>query len=130
MKFKKLATAVGVSAALGMGVAQQAHADAYAEAIVNLTNFVFTNGPGNTPLAFTDFAALSFQDTLTNTATLAGVTSSTSGSASTFVASTDPVMACVGGAACGGQNNFTPQQAPLAVASFSRADNLLSGQPI
>ena len=64
MKFKKLGTAVAVSAALGTGMIGQAHADAFAESILLISNFILTKG-GTTPFAVTDFSQLTIQDTLT-----------------------------------------------------------------
>src|SRR5438552_16414233 len=69
MNFRKLGIATGVLAALCAGSVGQAHADAFAEAEVLISNVIFTKG-GTTPFAATDFSQLSVQDTLTNTAIL------------------------------------------------------------
>jgi len=130
MKLKKLGTAVAVTAALGAGTISQAHADAFAEAMINITNFLFTSG-GSTPLVIgADITNLTFTDVLTNNAGLAGSGTSTSQAATnTFQASTDPAQACVG-ACTKPENTFVIDTPPLPGTSFSRADSLLANQPI
>ena len=69
MKLNKLAVAVAVSAAVGAGAAGQANATAVAQSLIDITGFILT-GPGGAPLTLADFAQLSFQDNLTNSANL------------------------------------------------------------
>jgi len=126
MKLKKLATALAVATALSAGVATQAQAGAMSQARILISNFLLTNGSG-TPLAITDFSQLSFLDTLTNTAILNGVPSFGFAQSNTFVLSTNAPQACVG--ACPGQDVYTLSAVPPAT-TFSRADSVLSNQPI
>jgi len=128
MKFKKLGTAVAVSAALGAGLVSQAHADAFAESVLLISNFILTKG-GTTPFDISDFSQLSFLDTLTNSATLTpGGSAAFIASTNTFVASTDAAQACVG-TCTKPQNTFTID-VPPPTSTFARSDSILSGQPI
>ncbi len=69
MKLNKLAVAVAVSAAVGAGAAGQANATAVAQSLIDITGFILS-GPGGGALTLADFAQLSFQDNLTNSANL------------------------------------------------------------
>ena len=133
-------TAVAVSAALGAAAASgPAQADALAEAIINVTNFTLTNGlNGGTPLSVGDFASLTIQDRLTNTANIGPLSNSSAQSsftlatASTFSASVDALQACVSiptGTCPATQNDFSTHNPP-PTGTFARSDNLLTGQPI
>ena len=131
MKFNKLGVAIAVSAALagmGMGTAQ---ADVLGEAELSITNFIITNGTSGVPLNVNVFVpgSLSFIDTQTNVATLNGATDAHATTSSTFQASVDAAQATLG-ANPHGENDFTPDVAPPANLTFSRADRELSGQPI
>jgi len=131
MKLNKKLSAVAVSAAVGAGmISGQAQADALAESIIDVTNFILT-GPAGATLTVGDFSQLSILDTLTNTATLTppgGPGSFAISSTNTFSASVDALQACVG--ACPAvQNDFT-KHLPPPVSTFSRSDTLLEGQPI
>src|SRR5437762_6075202 len=44
MNFKKLGLVTAVSAALGPGIVGEAQADAFAESLININNFVLTTG--------------------------------------------------------------------------------------
>ena len=128
MKLKKLGTAVAVSAALSAGTIGQAHADAFAESLLDVTGLIFTKG-GTTPFDVSDFSQLSILDTLTNTALLTpGGNTSQVSSTNTFQATVDALQACVG-TCTKGQNDFNPD-VPPPTATFARSDTLLAGQPI
>jgi len=128
MKFKKLGTAAAVSMALGAGMAGPAHADAFAESVLRISNFILT-GPGGVQLALTDFSQLSFLDTLTNTATLTpGGSDAHVSSTNAFQASTDAAQACVG--SCTRPENTFTTEFPPPTTTFARSDSLLAGQPI
>ena len=131
MKFNKLGVAIAVSAALagmGMGTAQ---ADVLGEAELSITNFIITNGTSGVPLDISAFVpgTLSFIDTQTNVATLNGASDAQATTSSTFQASVDAAQATLG-ANPHGENVFTPDVAPPATQTFSRADRELTGQPI
>jgi hypothetical protein len=131
MKFKKLGTAVAVSAALGAGSIGPAHADALAEAALLVRNFILTSG-GTTPLSVTDFVpgTLNITDTLTNTAN--GITApffSSNGSiTSGFVASTDAAQACLG--TCTRPENTFTIELPPPNQTYALSDSFLSGASI
>jgi hypothetical protein len=131
MTLKKLAVSVGISAALGLGAAGQAHATAEANALIDISNFILS-GPTGAPLALTDFSQLSFLDTLNNFAVLNGTPANTFAQNNTFTASTNAPLACVGlaGACAGiGEDNYTPGVVPPPL-SYARSDSLLMNQPI
>ena len=139
-QIKLTTTAVAVSAALGAAaVSGPAQADALAEAIINVTNFTLTNGSnGGTPLSIGDFASLTIQDRLTNSANIGPLAnpsdqfSATNASSSTFSASVDALQACVSiptGTCPTTQNDFSTHNPP-PTSTFARSDNLLTGQPI
>jgi hypothetical protein len=127
MNHRKLGIALAVSAALGVGMAGQAQADALAVSLINITNFILTKG-GTTPFDISDFTQLSVQDRLTNSATL------DSGSAFHFAQGTTPggtvdaLQACVG--ACTNPENDFSKHFPPPTATFARSDSLLEGSPI
>jgi hypothetical protein len=130
MTFKKLAVAVGISVAFGLGAAGNARADAMANALIDVSNFILT-GPAGVPLNITDFSQISFQDTLVNNALLnPGGFDAQFAATNTFSAATDAPMACVG-APCAGipQNLFVPATVP-PTSTYARSDSLLTGVPI
>lgn len=127
MKFNKLGVALAVTAALGVMTIGQSQASVLGEAELTITNFIITNGT-SAPLSVTDFSQLSIADSQNNSATLNGTSDFHAAQATTFVASVDALQASVG-ANPHGQNDFTPDLAP-PTATFSRADRILTGQPI
>src|SRR6266511_683964 len=130
MTFKKLAVAVGISVAFGLGAAGNARADAMANALIDISHFILT-GPAGVPLNITDFSQISFQDTLVNNALLnPGGFDAQFAATNTFSAATDAPMACVG-APCAGipQNLFVPATVP-PTSTYARSDSLLTGVPI
>ena len=129
MNLKKLAVATAVSLALGGSVVGQARADAFAGAIIDITNFQFTQ-PGGT-LDLTQLNQVSFTDELLNRATLNGTTIVNTAATDPFnmFAPLNPLQACVGGP-CPGQDNYTITGAPPPTGTFARSDSILAGQPI
>jgi hypothetical protein len=131
MKLKKAAAAVAVALAFGAGAVGQARADAFAGALIDVTNFVFTSGDSILDLGDFNPGTLSFTDTLTNQAALVPGGAMTVGPIVTvgFAASTDAAQACVG-ACTAPENTFVITDAPPPDATFARSDSLLEGQPI
>jgi hypothetical protein len=127
MKLQKLALGTAVAAACGVGMAGNANADALAQSLLTINNFVITNGSG-TPLALSDFSQLSFIDTLTNDAILNGATDHHQVQSTGFAPVTDAAQACVG-TGCPGENVFTSVGTP-PTDTYARSDSLLTGQPI
>jgi hypothetical protein len=136
MKFQKLGVAIAVSAALGIGVAGPAQADALSEAEILITNFIITNGSG-TALDVSEFSTLSVQDSQTLVASLNGAAPTSTGANVVSIAGdpTHPFQASVDapqasqGANLHIQNDYVPDLPP-PTATFARADRLLTGQPI
>jgi len=138
MKFKKLGVAVAVSAALGVGVAGEAGAlpnQAVAQSLMSVTNLLFTNQPLGTVLTPADFTTFTFNDLLTNTATLNGVSTiqSKNQPGPPFVSPINANLACVG--ACPGypENTFTIASRLATVpptSTFAQGDSLVTGAPL
>ena len=80
-------------------------------------------------MTLADFAQLSFQDNLTNSANLTSSGADFQFATTTvFQAATDAAQACVG-TCTAPENSFTPSPVP-PVATFARSDSLLEGVPI
>jgi hypothetical protein len=138
MKFKKLGIAVSVSAALGIGVVGEANAlpnQASAQSLMNVTNLLFSNQPAGTLLTPADFTTFTFNDLLTNTATLNGVSTiqTKSQPGPPFVSPVNALQACEG--ACPGyaENNFSTAARLASVpptSTFAQGDSLYTGAPL
>ena len=127
MNLKKLGVAAAVSLAVGVSVVDEAHADAYAIGLIDITNFMFVDA-NQQAISLTAFSSLSFVDTLTNTALLNGALTATGAQNPPGVfQNLDPLAACLG--ACPGQNLFTQVDAPPPNTTFARADSILTGAP-
>jgi len=127
MNLKKLGVAAAVSLAVGISVVDEARADSYAIGLIDITNFMFVNA-NQQPISLASFSSLSFQDTLTNVATLNGVGDfSFAQNPPGVFQNLDPTQACVG--ACPGQNVFVPVDLPPPNTTFARADSQLTGAP-
>lgn len=130
MTIKKLAVACGISAAFGLGAVGNAQADAIANSLIDVSNFILL-GNGGVQLSLADFVpgSLAFQDNLTNTANLnPGGFQAQFATTSGFVPATDALQACVG-ACVFGQNDFTVHNPP-PTSNYARSDSLLTGVPI
>lgn len=117
--------AAAAALALGVSVGGNAHADAWANAVMNVSNFQLLNG--GTAFQFSDFSFLSFTDGTTMTAQaggspLASFTNSTTGFGGL------PLTTVCSGPACP-TNPFAPGGPPPTGLS-SAAGSSLSGVPI
>jgi hypothetical protein len=123
MKLAKMASALAVTAAFSAVVSSQAHADALAQGVINVSNFQLS-------LTAADIvggaAGISFIDTSTNSATLNGTSAFFTANSSIFGATVNPTQAFVGAAGNPGADIYTPVLAPPA-NTFARSDAILSG---
>lgn len=74
---KRSALAAAATLALGMSVVGNAHADAWANAWLEVSNFKITNA--GTALDFSDFSSLTYSDSYSLSATAGGVTNASGG---------------------------------------------------
>jgi hypothetical protein len=133
MNLKKTALTVAVAAALGGGSATPAYADALAQAVLLIQNFIVT-GPGSTPLSESSFVSgsLTFLDQLSNIAILNATPDFKAAASSVLGGTVDPLQACVAGAgicAAIGENNYVPAPVP-PTTTYARSDSVLFGAPI
>lgn len=127
MKLNKLILGIAAAGMVG-GFTIPARADVLAQSVLELADFRFTDAAGNT-LDLSQFDSLVFSDSSDISATLNGVTDTTSVGPITTFGGIDPVMQCVG-TTCGGiaENDYT--HVSVATTDLARGDTLLAGSPI
>jgi hypothetical protein len=111
---------------MAAGAALPVHADVLAQSVLEVTDFRFTDTSGAT-LDVSQFDTLVFSDSSDITATLNGVTKTTSVGPVTTFGGIDPLHQCVGGP-CPGENDYT--QISTATTDRARGDTLLTGSPL
>jgi hypothetical protein len=128
MKLKKAAAALAVALAFGAGAVGQARADAFAGALIDITNFRFVEADSST-LSVNVFESITFLDDANNQAFLSGQpVAFFSDSTNVLGGTVDPLQACVG-APCPAENTFAITDFPPPDATFARSDSELTGAP-
>lgn len=125
-RVKKLTPVV---AALMIGWGGTAHAGVIAQAVLEVSNFMFTSVNGNAlgpQLSRSQFSQLVFQDSTDATASLNGTTKSDSRNTTQF-GTLDLPQQCVGDCIFG-ENDYSHHNAPTV--TVARGDTLLTGAPI
>lgn len=105
---KRNALAAAATLALGMSVAGTAHADAWSNAWLEVSNFVITNA--GTPLDVSDFSSLTYSDSYSLSATAGAVTNAAGGTNSTLGAPLVSSIIC----AMGCKDPYAPGGPPPA----------------
>lgn len=125
MKLKKIAMGIAVAGMIA-GFAIPAQAGVLAQSVLELTNFRFTNVAGTT-LDTSQFSALVFSDSTDISATLNGVTHTTSVGPITGFGGINGTQQIVGGPNPG-EDNYAHIAAPTT--NRARGDTLLAGSPL
>jgi len=120
------ASVVALAVASGLAGMQSAKADALAASDVLISNLLFQNAATNTTLTTSDFTTLLFGTNASVTASLNGLTDTTTVNTP---AGSDLYACAPGSVGCPANNTF-PFVMPPPTTTFSEADQLEAGAPI